>query len=252
MNEMKRLLSFVRRAVDDYALIDEGDRIAVGVSGGKDSLTLLATLADLRRFYPKKFDIVAITVDMGFEGGDFTPIVDFCKEIGVEYIIEKTEIARIIFDVRQESNPCSLCAKMRRGCLHAAAVNAGCNKVALGHHYDDAVETFMMNLFFEGRLGCFSPKSYLSNRKITLIRPLLYATEKDVQYYTRHKELPVITSLCPEDHATERENMKKLLSELERTNKGLKHRIFHAMCKSEIDGFKLSGRYPDAGDIDEE
>lgn len=252
MNETKRLLSFVRRAVDDYGLIDEGDRIAVGVSGGKDSLTLLATLADLRRFYPKKFDIVAITVDMGFEGGDFTPIVDFCKEIGVEYIIEKTEIARIIFDVRQESNPCSLCAKMRRGCLHAAAVNAGCNKVALGHHYDDAVETFMMNLFFEGRLGCFSPKSYLSNRKITLIRPLLYATEKDVQYYTRRKELPVITSLCPEDHATERENMKKLLSELERTNKGLKHRIFHAMCKSEIDGFKLSGRYPDAGDIDEE
>ena len=252
MNETKRLLSFVRRAVDDYGLIDEGDRIAVGVSGGKDSLTLLATLADLRRFYPKKFDIVAITVDMGFEGGDFTPIVDFCKEIGVEYLIERTEIARIIFDVRQESNPCSLCAKMRRGCLHAAAVNAGCNKVALGHHYDDAVETFMMNLFFEGRLGCFSPKSYLSNRKITLIRPLLYATEKDVQYYTRRKELPVITSLCPEDHATERENMKKLLSELERTNKGLKHRIFHAMCKSEIDGFKLSGRYPDAGDIDEE
>ena len=195
MNETKRLLSFVRRAVDDYGLIDEGDRIAVGVSGGKDSLTLLATLADLRRFYPKKFDIVAITVDMGFEGGDFTPIVDFCKEIGVEYVIEKTEIARIIFDVRRESNPCSLCAKMRRGCLHAAAVGAGCNKVALGHHYDDAVETFMMNLFFEGRLGCFSPKSYLSNRKITLIRPLLYATEKDVQYYTRRKELPVITSL---------------------------------------------------------
>ena len=252
MNETKRLLSFVRRAVDDYGLIEEGDKIAVGVSGGKDSLTLLATLADLRRFYPKKFDIVAITVDMGFEGGDFTPIVNFCKEIGVEYIIEKTEIARIIFDVRQESNPCSLCAKMRRGCLHAAAVNAGCNKVALGHHYDDAVETFMMNLFFEGRLGCFSPKSYLSNRKITLIRPLLYATEKDVQYYTRRKELPVITSLCPEDHATERENMKNLLSELERTNKGLKHRIFHAMCKSEIDGFKLSGRYPDAGSIDED
>ena len=252
MNETKRLLSFVRRAVDDYALIEDGDKIAVGVSGGKDSLTLLATLADLRRFYPTKFDIVAIPVEMGFEGGDFTPIEKFCKEIGVEYIVEKTEIARIIFDVRQESNPCSLCAKMRRGCLHAAAVGAGCNKVALGHHYDDAVETFMMNLFFEGRLGCFSPKSYLSNRKITLIRPLLYATEKDVQYYTRRKELPVIASLCPEDHATERENMKNLLSELERTNKGLKHRIFHAMCKSEIDGFKLSGRYPDAGSIDEE
>ena len=252
MNETKRLLSFVRRAVDDYALIDEGDKIAVGISGGKDSLTLLATLADLRRFYPKKFDILAITVDMGFEGGDFSPIKDFCDKIGVEYVIEKTEIARIIFDVRKESNPCSLCAKMRRGCLHAAAVANGCNKVALGHHYDDAVETFMMNLFFEGRLGCFSPKSYLSNRQITLIRPLIYATEKDVQYFTRRRELPVITSPCPEDHATERENMKNLLSELERDNKGLKHRIFHAMCKSQIDGFKLSGRYPDAGEIQED
>ncbi len=252
MNETKRLLSFVRRAVDDYGMIDEGDRIAVGVSGGKDSLTLLSTLAQLRRFYPKKFEVVAITVDMGFEGSDFSAITDFCEKLGVEYKIEKTDIAKIIFDVRRESNPCSLCAKMRRGCLHAAAVAAGCNKVALGHHYDDAVETFMMNLFFEGRLGCFSPKSYLSNRKIHLIRPLLYATEKDVQYFTRRQELPVVKSLCPEDHATERENMKNLLADIERNNKGLKHRIFHAMCKGEIDGFKLSGRYPDAGEIPEE
>ena len=251
MNETKRLLSFVRRAVDDYGMIEEGDRIAVGVSGGKDSLTLLVTLAELRRFYPKKFEIVAITVDMGFEGGDFSPIEAFCRELNVEYRVEKTEIAKIIFDVRKEANPCSLCAKLRRGCLHAAAQAAGCNKVALGHHYDDAVETFMMNLFFEGRLGCFSPMSYLSNRKLHLIRPLLYATEKDVQYFTRRRELPVVTSLCPEDHATERENMKNLLADIERNNKGLKHRIFHAMCKCEIDGFKLSGRYPDAGKIED-
>ena len=138
---------------------------------------------------------------------------------------------------------------MRRGSLHAAAQEMNCNKVALGHHWDDAIETFMMNLFFEGRLGCFSPKSYLSNRKITLIRPLLYATEKDVQYFVRRRELPVITSLCPEDHATERENMKNLLASLERENKGVKHRIFNAMCKGEIDGFKKVGRYPDAGEL---
>ncbi len=250
MNEMKRLLSFVRRAVDDYGLIEEGDRIAVGVSGGKDSLALLSALAEMRRFYPKKYEVVAITIDMGFEGGDFSPIGEFCEGLNVPYVIEKTDIAKIIFDVRRESNPCSLCAKMRRGSLHAAAVANGCNKVALGHHFDDAVETFMMNLFFEGRLGCFSPKSYLSNRKITLIRPLLYATEKDVLYFTNKRNLPVVKSLCPEDHATEREKMKKLLAELERNNKGLRHRIFGAMCKGEIDGFKLCGRYPDAGEVD--
>ena len=246
---MKRLLSFVRRAVDDYEMIEDGDVIAVGVSGGKDSLALLSALAEMRRFYPKKYDVVAITVDMGFEGMDFSPIEEFCNSKGVKYVVEKTEIAKIIFDVRKEPNPCSLCAKMRRGSLHAAAQANGCNKVALGHHYDDAVETFMMNLFFEGRLGCFSPKSYLSNRKLTLIRPMLYAMEKDVVYFARRQELPVVQSLCPEDHATEREKMKKLLSELEKSNKGIKHRIFNAMCKGEIDGFKIFGRYPDAGEI---
>ena len=251
MNEMKRLLSFVRRAVDDYNMIEEGDRIAVGVSGGKDSLALLEVLAQMRVFYPKKYEVFAVTVDMGFEGADFSEIEEFCRRIKVKYKIVKTDIAKIIFDVRRESNPCSLCAKMRRGSLHAAAQELSCNKVALGHHYDDAIETFMMNLFFEGRLGCFSPKSYLSNRKLTLIRPLLYAQEKDVLYFTRRRSLPVMTSLCPEDHATERENMKNLLTELERSNKGLKHRIFTAMCKSEIDGFKLNGRYPDAGEIKE-
>ena len=239
MNEMKRLASFVRRAVDDYNLIDDGDRIAVGVSGGKDSLVLLEVLSHMRRFYPKKYEIVAITVDMGFPEADFSEIREFCNRIKVEYRVVKTDIAKIVFDVRREPNPCSLCAKMRRGSLHAEAQAAGCNKVALGHHYDDAVETFMMNLFFEGRIGCFSPKSYLSNRKITLIRPLIYAQEKDVLYFTRKRALPIQKSLCPEDHATEREKMKNLLSMLEKENKGLRNRIFNAMCKGEIDGFKL-------------
>ncbi len=250
MNEMKRLLSFVRRAVDDYNMIEDGDRIAVGISGGKDSLTLLEVLAEMRRFYPKKYEIFAVTVDMGFSESDFSTVEEFCRRIKVPYKVVKTEIAKIIFDVRKEPNPCSLCAKMRRGSLHAAAQELGCNKVALGHHYDDAVETFMLNLFFEGRLGCFSPMSYLSNRKITLIRPMIYAQEKDVLYFTRKRSLPIITSPCPEDHATERENMKKLLAELERSNKGLKHRIFTAMCRGEIDGFKKIGRYPDAGKME--
>ena len=238
MSEMRRMLSFVRRAVDDYGMIEDGDRIAVGISGGKDSLTLLETLAEMRRFYPKHYELIAITVDMGFEGADYSEINEFCRRLNVKYVITKTDIAKIIFDIRKESNPCSLCAKMRRGSLHQAAQEQGCNKVALGHHFDDAVETFMMNLFFEGRLGCFSPKSYLSNRRLGLIRPLLYATEKDVQYFTGRRKLPVIKSLCPEDHATERENMKKLLAELEKENKGLRHRIFKAMCKGQIDGFK--------------
>ncbi len=250
MNGMKRMLSFIRRAADDYEMIADGDRIAVGVSGGKDSLALLATLAEMRRFYPKKYELFAVTVDMGFEGADFSEIKEFCRRYGVKLKIVKTEIAKIIFDVRKESNPCSLCAKMRRGSLHAAAVELGCNKVALGHHFDDAVETFMMNLFFEGRLGCFSPVTYLSNREITLIRPMIYATEKDVSYFARQRCLPVMASLCPEDKATERENMKKLLSELEKSNKGLRHRIFHAMCSGGIDGFKNAGRYPDAGALE--
>ncbi len=255
MNEMKRLHSFVRRAVDDYNMIEDGDRIAVGISGGKDSLTLLATLAELRRFYPKKFEIVAITVDMGFEGAglgkcDFSEVRELARRLHIDYRIVKTDIAKIIFNVRREPNPCSLCAKMRRGSLHAEAVAAGCNKVALGHHYDDAVETFIMNLFFEGRLGCFSPVSYLSRRDITLIRPLIYATEKDVEYFARKRTLPIVKSPCPEDKATERENVKQLLLRLEKENKGLKHRIFHAICEGNIDGFKLSGRYPDAGKIE--
>ncbi len=239
MNEMRRMLSFVRRAVDDYNMIEDGDRIAVGVSGGKDSLALLETLAEMRRFYPKSYEIVAITVDMGFEGADYSQIEEFCRRINVKYVIARTDIAKIVFDIRKESNPCSLCAKLRRGSLHSAAQAENCNKVALGHHFDDAVETFMMNMFFEGRLGCFSPKSYLSNRKLGLIRPMLYATEKDVLYFANKRSLPVLKSLCPEDHATERENMKNLLSALEKENKGLRNRIFNAMCKGEIDGFKI-------------
>lgn len=244
MKEIQHLLSFARRGVDDYNMIEENDRIAVGVSGGKDSLALLTTLSELRRFYPKKYELVAITVDMGLAGMDFTPVAEYCEAIGVPYHAIKTDIAKVIFDIRKEPNPCSLCAKMRRGALHQAAKELGCNKVALGHHFDDAVETFMLNLFFEGRLGSFSPVTYLSNQDLYLIRPLIYAQEKDVEYFVRHATLPIVTSTCPEDHATEREKMKKLLRDLEANNKGLRHRIFGAMCRGELDGYKPTKHTP--------
>ena len=211
MGNIKRVLSHTRRAIDDYEMIKAGDKIAVGVSAGKDSLTLLCAMAELRRFYPVPFELCAITVDMGFEGADFTPIADFCRELDVEYHIVPTQISKVIFDVRKEKNPCSLCAKMRRGALHNAAKELGCNTVALGHHFDDAVETFMLNLFFEGRLGCFSPVTHLSRVGLKLIRPMLYMPEKDVRYFANKVELPVVKSVCPADGNTQREEMKQLL-----------------------------------------
>ena len=241
MEHIKRILSYTRRALDDYGMIRPGDRIAVGVSAGKDSLTLLCAMAELRRFYPIPFELVAITVDMGFEGGmDFSPIQKLCDELNVPYYIEKTEIAKIIFDIRKEKSPCPLCAKMRRGALHRAAKDHGCNVVALGHHFDDAVETFMLNLFFEGRLGCFSPVTYLSRMDITLIRPMIYMPEKEVRYFTNKVDLPVIKSPCPADGNTQREEMKQLLAKLDREHNGLRYRIFGAMQRGEIDGFKLT------------
>ena len=237
--DTRRLLSYVRRAVDDFEMINDGDRICVGISGGKDSLALLAGLAGLRHFYPKKFDLVALTVDMGFDGVDYSAIEALCRELNVPYHVKKTEIAQIIFDIRKEKNPCSLCAKMRRGVLHSTAKELGCNKIAFGHHFDDVVETFMLNLFHEGRIGCFQPVTYLSRADITLIRPLLYMPEKDVRYFANRENLPVVKSPCPADGHTEREEMKKLLDGLERQHKGLRHRIFGAICRGEIDGFKL-------------
>ena len=242
MENIKRVLSYVRRGVDDYAMIEDGDRIAVGVSAGKDSLTLLCALAELRRFYPKKFELSAITIDMGFEGSDFSPIAKLCDELNVPYHIIPTQISTVIFDIRKEKNPCSLCAKMRRGALYGAARELEFNKVALGHHFDDVVETFMLNLFFEGRLGCFQPVTYLSNTQITLIRPMLYMPEKDVRYFASKAELPVVKSVCPADGNTEREEMKKLLASLEKENKGLRYRIFGAIQRGNIDGFREIGK----------
>ena len=242
MENIKRVLSYVRRGVDDYSMIEEGDKIAVGVSAGKDSLTLLCALAELRRFYPKKFELAAITVDMGFKDSDFSPIAKLCEELDVPYHIIPTQISTVIFDIRKEKNPCSLCAKMRRGALYGAARELGFNKVALGHHFDDVVETFMLNLFHEGRIGCFQPVTYLSRIDIHVIRPLIYMPEKDVRYFASKVELPVIESPCPADKNTERETMKQLLHSLERENPGLRYRIFGAIQRGEIDGFKPTPR----------
>ncbi len=238
MKELQRILSFTRRAVDDYQMIKANDKIAVGISGGKDSMALLTALSALRRFYPIPFSLCAITVDMGFPTADFSAVAAYCEKIEVPYRIEKTDIAEIIFEVRKEPNPCSLCSKMRRGVLHSVAKEMGATRVALGHHFDDAVDTFMLNLFFEGRVGCFSPVSYLSRSDLHLIRPLIYAPEKDISYFTRHSDVPLLKSPCPEDHNTEREKMKELLAKLEKDYPGLRHRLFGAMCRGEIDGFR--------------
>ena len=251
MNEMKRLLSFVRRAVDDYALIDEGDKIAVGVSGGKDSLALLAALAEMRRFYPKKFEVAAVTIDMGFEGGaDYSGIEALCKELDVPYRVVPSDIAQIVFDIRKEPNPCSLCAKLRRGALNSAAKESGCTTVALGHHFDDVVDTFMLNLFFEGRIGCFRPVTYLSRMDVRVIRPLIYTPEKEIRSFAKERDLPVVASKCPANGNTQRENMKQLLSTYEHQHKGLRHRIFGAIQRAHVDGFHLPGeQIPEEADI---
>ena len=237
MDGLKRLLSYTRRAVDDYDMIQENENIAVGLSAGKDSLSLLITLAALSKFHPKHFHVTAVTVDMGYPGTDYSEIRKLCRDIDVPFHIFPSEIAKIVFDIRKESNPCSLCAKMRRGMLNEAALSLGIRKIALGHHFDDAVETFLLNLFHEGRIGCFSPVTYLDRKGITLIRPFLYVPEKDIRYFSRKSALPVLESKCPANGKTEREHIKNLLTSLEKEHKGVKHRIFGAMQRSEIDGY---------------
>ncbi len=239
---MQKILGYIRRACQEFDLIEDGDRIAVGVSGGKDSLVLLAGLAYMRRFYEKKYEIVAITLDprFGGEDGDYSPVSELCEKLGVEYHLLPTDIAEIVFDIRKEQSPCSLCAKMRRGALHDAAKKYGCNKIALGHNNDDAIETFMMNLFKEGRIGCFAPISYLSRKDITMIRPLVFAPEYAVTSCARRNDFKIVRSKCPADKNTTRQTTKEMLAKMEREDKGIKQRIFGAMRKANIDrwGYK--------------
>ena len=226
---MQRMMGLVRRCADDYRMILPNDKIAVGVSGGKDSLTLLALLAAMREYYPQPYELTAITIDMGLEGMDFSPVAEYCEKINVPFRIVKTEIGPIIFDYRKEKNPCSMCAKMRRGALNKALTELGFSKVALGHHYDDAVETFLMSLFFEGRLSCFQPVTYLDRTGVTQIRPMLYLTEGMVQNFAAEHKLPVVHNNCPADKHTKREEIKQLIVTLSRDYPELKDRIFGAM-----------------------
>ena len=243
MENIKRVLSFVRRALDDYGMIEDSDKIAVGVSAGKDSLTLLCAMAEIRRFYPKKFDLLAITVDMGFEGMDFSPVKSFCEELGVEYEIVPTQISKIIFDVRKEKNPCSMCSKMRRGALNQAILDLGIHKIALGHHYDDAVETFVMSLVYEGRISCFQPVTDLDRTGVIQIRPMLYVHEKTVENFAKRMELPVLKNRCQVDKHTKREEIKKLVYSLCQTYPDLKERIFGAMQRLPLPEWEPHGRY---------
>lgn len=210
-------------------MIEPNDKIAVGVSGGKDSLTLLALLAEMRKYYPQPYELTAITIDMGLEGMDFSPISEFCSKLNVPYQIVKTQIGSIIFDYRKEKNPCSMCAKMRRGALNKALLDQGFSKVALGHHYDDAVETFLMSLIFEGRLSCFQPVTYLDRTGVTQIRPMLYLTEGMVRRFAEEQMLPVVHNRCPADKNTKREEIKQLIVRLQKTYPDLKERVFGAI-----------------------
>lgn len=236
---MQKLLSYMRSACQQYEMIKDGDRIAVGVSGGKDSMALLAAMADLRLFYPQKFELVAITLDprFGGEDADYSAIEDFCKEREIEYIIKRTQLAEVIFDIRKESNPCSLCARMRRGALHDAAKAAGCNKIALGHHLDDVAETFIMNLFNGGTLDCFMPVTYLSRKDIYMIRPMIFARESDCARVVRKGNLPIVKSKCPADGTTERQEVKEFLNSLEKKYGNVREKILGAMQRKEINGY---------------
>ena len=239
---MQKLIGLVRRCVQDYNMIAEGDRIGVGVSGGKDSVALLAFLAELRKYNDKAFDVEAITIDMGL-GMDYTPIEKYCEQLGVKFNLIKTEIGPIIFEHRKEKNPCSMCAKMRRGALNQAILDRGMNKLALGHHYDDAVETFMMSLIYEGRISCFQPVTDLDRTGIIQIRPMLYIHEKTIDSFVTRNTLPVITNRCPVDKYTKREEIKKLVYDLSATYPDLKERIFGAMQRLPLPEWEPKGRY---------
>lgn len=235
--ELQRLLSYTRKAVDDYSMINSGDKIAVGISGGKDSLTLLYALHGLRRFYPNNFEIEAVTVNAGIEGMDFSPISRLCDELDVNYTVIDTDIYDIVYNIRRESNPCALCAKLRKGAFNKKAAELGCNKIAYAHHKDDVIETFMMSLLLEGRVHTFSPVTYLERSGLTLIRPLIYVNEADVIGFRNKYNLPVVKNLCPADGETRREYAKNLIKSLNKDLPGTHDRIFTAILNGTFDGW---------------
>lgn len=242
MNDLNSFSGLLRRCVDDYSMIQENDGIAVGVSGGKDSLVLLRGLKHLQSYYPKPFRLEAVTIDLGFDGMDFTPVAQMCREIDVPYTLVKSDIKEIVFDVRKEDNPCSLCAKMRRGALNDVLKTRGLNKLALGHHFDDAVETFLMSLLFEGRISCFKPITYMSRAQVWQIRPMLYAGEGTISNLAARMDLPVVENPCPMDKESKRYEIKKLIRLLIQDYPDLKNKVFGAMQRLPLDGWAVEKR----------
>lgn len=235
--KLQRLLSLTRQAVNDYNMIEDGDRIAVGVSGGKDSLCLLTSLAQMRHFFPKSYEIEAVTVSLGFEGTDYSGVRNLCDRLGVRYTVVDTQIGEIVFKERKEDNPCSLCAKMRKGALNNAADELGCNKVALGHNKDDVIETFLMSLIFEGRIGCFSPVSFLDRKSLVSIRPLIYVSEYETKSFMKELEITPVKNPCPADGNTKRQEIKELIYSLNKTYPNLNQRLFGALSRG-LDDWK--------------
>ncbi|MDD2979192.1 MAG: ATP-binding protein [Hespellia sp.] len=235
--KLQRLLSLTRKAVDEYSMIQEGDHVAVGISGGKDSLTLLYALHGLKRFYPNKFQLSAITVDLGYSDFNLDSIHKLCQKLEIPYTVVRSQIAHILFDERKETNPCSLCAKMRKGALNNAAKDMGCNKIAYAHHKDDIIETMLLSLFFEGRFYSFSPKTYLDRMELTVIRPIMFVDEMDVIGFQNLYQLPVVKSKCPVDGYTKRQYAKNLIRQLTNENPGVRERMFTAILNGNIDGW---------------
>ena len=237
---MQKMMGLVRRCVEDYNMISPGETVAVGVSGGKDSLVLLQLLAGLREY--SDFELEALTIDMGL-GMDYAPVRDFCEKLNVPYTVVPTQIGPIVFDHRKEKNPCSMCSKMRRGALNQAILDRGIRKIALGHHYDDAVETFVMSLIYEGRISCFQPVTDLDRTGVIQIRPMLYIHERTVDNFATRMALPVVENRCPVDKNTKREEIKQLVYDLSRTYPDLKERIFGAMQRLPLPEWEPKGRY---------
>ena len=238
---MQHILGLVRRCVEDYRMIAPNDRLAVGVSGGKDSLLTLVALAQLRRFYPIPFTLEAITLEMGMPGMDFSPVAALCETLEVPYQRIQVPVYQIVFEERREKNPCSLCAKLRRGSLNTALTERGIHKIALGHHYDDAIETLLMNLLFEGRIGCFQPVTYLNRTDVTQIRPLLYCREDEIRRTAERLRLPVVHNPCPADGSSRRQEIKDLIGQLEKTYPDLKQKLFGSIQRYPLYGWALNG-----------
>ena len=235
---MQRILSHMRKAIEKYNMIEENDKIAICLSGGKDSITMLHAFKALQRFYPKKFDIIAISIDPGFEFFDTDFLQNMCDKLEIPLFIEKSNAKEIVFDIRKEKNPCSLCANLRRGIINSVAIREGCNKIALGHNEDDVLETFLLNLFYTGSINTFSPVSYMDRSKITLIRPLIYTSEKDTRRFVRKNNLEVMPKVCPMDGTSKREDMKQLIFTLTKSIPMIRANLFGAIQRN-LDGWKL-------------